>query len=52
MTQFTVLPPDELLERAQQVRDLGDLWREVLCELADAMEALAKKRQGQGSAPR
>lgn len=57
MAQFDNLPPDQLLERAQQLRELGELWRYAVWELADALEALAQeKRQrqdaGSGAADR
>lgn len=52
MAQFTDLPPDQLMERAQQLRELGDVWRDLLWELADALEALAQeKRQDQAHDP-
>lgn len=45
MAQLTDLPPDRLLERAQQLRELGEVWRYLMWELADALEALAQEKQ-------
>ena len=45
MAQFDDLPPDQLLERARQLRELGDLWRYAVWELADALEALAQEKR-------
>jgi hypothetical protein len=48
MAQLHDLPPDQLRERARQLRELGDAWRSVLRELADALEALAREKQRVG----
>ena len=45
MAQLTDLPPDQLRERAQKLRELGDVWRYLLWELADALEVLAQEKQ-------
>lgn len=45
MSQFSDLPPDQLLERAQQLRELGEVWHTLMWELADALEALAQEKQ-------
>lgn len=51
MAQFDDLSPDQLVERARQLRELGDVWRYALWELADALEARAQeKRQSQDAA--
>lgn len=50
MAQLTDLPPDQLLERAQQLRELGHVWCYFVWELADALDALAQeKRQSRES---
>lgn len=45
-SQFSDLSPDQLLERAQRLRELGEVWRALLWELADALEALAQENRG------
>lgn len=45
MVRFNDLSPDQLRERARQMRELGDAWHYLLNELADALEALAQEKQ-------
>ncbi len=45
VVQFADLPPDQLRERAQELRELGDVWRYLLWELADTLEVLAEEKQ-------
>lgn len=45
MVRLKNLSPDELVERARQMRELGDAWFYLLNELANALEALAQEKQ-------
>lgn len=44
MVRFEDLPPDQLAQRARQMRELGDAWHYLLNELADALEALVQEK--------